>query len=564
MILKRLLELSDKLDDLPISGYQHRLITKAIHLNRKGEFQNVVPLTGEKRGTREGKIQLVPQEAPARTSGIKARLIADNANYVLGKTRAKDTSEKTMKRHEAYCSLVSDCAKATQEPSVEAVKRWIESGGPEALRDDPRITEDDEIIFVVDGEIPTELRSVQEYWASMGEECPDAFCLVTGKWGPVVERMPAPIKGVPGGQPTGTTLVSVNMACGESYGLTASLNSPISKVAAEKIGNTLNWLLQSERHSLRIGKMVYIYWTRGQDDFDFLTFLTAPRPEDVRALLVSAQHGREAAPVSGSDFFALCLSANVSRIVVRDYHETTIEAVKRSLKQWFERIMIVSPDGGGGEPMGVFRLAASLYREPKDMPPHVPVDLLRSAMAGSPLPEYLLGLAVKRNLAMQGPYEEIGNRRVLSTPRLAMIKAIIQEKEGIALDSLKTDHPDPAYHCGRLLAVLERIQRAALGDINATVVDRYYGAACSSPGSILGNLVNDAQPHLAKLRKNNKDKFHQMALEEVLSAIGAEFPRTLDLRRQGLFALGFYHQKAHDRAQAAAARASNISEGEAQ
>ena len=151
---------------------------------------------------------------------------------------------------------------------------------------------------------------------------------------------------------------------------------------------------------------------------------------------------------------------------------------------------------------------------------------------------------------MQGPYAVRERNRYLCVERLALIKALLYQEDN-NLESLRTDHPDSAYHCGRLLAILERVQRAALGDINSTVVDRYYGSACASPGSILGTLVNDAQSHLGRLRKDKKAKYHEIDLEDVLSAVGTEFPRTLNLQRQGLFALGFYHQKAHNRAEAA-------------
>lgn len=118
---------------------------------------------------------------------------------------------------------------------------------------------------------------------------------------------------------------------------------------------------------------------------------------------------------------------------------------------------------------------------------------------------------------------------------------------------LQSNHPEPAYHCGRLLAVLESIQRGALGDINATIVDRFYGTASTAPASVFGRLLRGAQPHLSKLRRDRPAAGYalQERLEEVLAALPA-FPTTLNLKQQGLFALGYYHQRAHDRAQARA------------
>lgn len=550
MILKRLMEYAESVDGIPPPGYQPAFVTKVIRLRQDGTLRDVIPASGQTRGKRQGLVVMAPREAPQRTVAVVPRLIIDNANYVLGKAREKDTPDKVRQRHTAYCDLIDECAKATNEKTVSAIRQWLHHGGPAALRDRDDIAGDDEFLFEVDGIRPTDLPSVRAFWASRAEAAAKGVCLVTGEHGPIVDRMPAPIKGVPAGQTTGTALISVNNPAGESYGLSAALNSPISPRAAEAIGNALNHLLASDIHSLRVGKAVYVFWTRQQHAFSW-DILKDPKPEDVAALLKSAAHGAPPPDTAASDFFVLALSANVSRVVVRDYHETTLDAVKANLARWFRRLAIVGPDGNDAKPAGIFRLAVSLFREAKDMPAHVSTALLASAITGAPLPDYLLGLAVKRNLAMQGPYSVYNNRRSIAVERLAIIKALLSQGEEDTLKGLNPDHPDAAYHCGRLLAVLERIQYAALGDINATIVDRYYGAACASPGSILGNLVNDAQAHLGKLRKERKDYHHQLRLEEVLTAIGSEFPKTLSLPRQGLFALGYYHQRANDRLQAA-------------
>ena len=121
---------------------------------------------------------------------------------------------------------------------------------------------------------------------------------------------------------------------------------------------------------------------------------------------------------------------------------------------------------------------------------------------------------------------------------------------------LQSDHPEPAYHCGRLLAVLEQIQRTAIGsNINTTIVDRFYGTASTAPASVFGRLLRGAQPHLSKLKGNESTRPAGYALENRLTDIMARlisFPHTLDLKQQGLFALGYYHQRAYDRAQARA------------
>ncbi len=130
----------------------------------------------------------------------------------------------------------------------------------------------------------------------------------------------------------------------------------------------------------------------------------------------------------------------------------------------------------------------------------------------------------------------------------------MSEMKSLDLDPELGREDREAYACGRLLAELEGIQRAALGRINATITDRYYGAASSTPGSVFGMLVGDAQSHLSKLRKTKPGAHSavQERLEEIMWNLGS-YPKTLTMERQGLFALGYYHQRARNRAAARAA-----------
>lgn len=117
------------------------------------------------------------------------------------------------------------------------------------------------------------------------------------------------------------------------------------------------------------------------------------------------------------------------------------------------------------------------------------------------------------------------------------------------MSALNPHHPSPAYHCGRLLAELEAIQQLAVRGIKATLVDRYYSGASCSPARVFGQLLNGAQAHLGKLRKERPGAYTRRSesLEAILSSMQA-FPRTLSVQDQALFSLGYYHQRADDRA----------------
>jgi CRISPR-associated protein Csd1 len=199
----------------------------------------------------------------------------------------------------------------------------------------------------------------------------------------------------------------------------------------------------------------------------------------------------------------------------------------------------------------VYALAAATVRDLQDLAPPTARILLRAALTDTPLPWNLLEQAVRRNHA----------ERDVTRSRAALIKLVLAgqyEGKESTMVQLQPDHPEPGYHCGRLLAVLEQIQRMAIGgNISATIVDRFYGTASTAPASVFGRLLRGAQPHLSKLQRDRPGAAYalQERLEEIMATLSA-FPHTLDLKQQGLFALGYYHQRAYDRAQARAAKAS--------
>ena len=165
---------------------------------------------------------------------------------------------------------------------------------------------------------------------------------------------------------------------------------------------------------------------------------------------------------------------------MRDWLTTTVGAVKQNLGRWFEWQQLVDPYGEAGPPFGIYKLAASLYRDAsKEMPALVPQQLARAALHGAPLPEALIAQALKRNRAEGG----------ITHPRAALIKAVLASQrhgthEGGWMTELNAENHEPAYLCGRLLAELEEIQRRAIPGINATLVDRYFGTASSAPASV--------------------------------------------------------------------------------
>ena len=107
---------------------------------------------------------------------------------------------------------------------------------------------------------------------------------------------------------------------------------------------------------------------------------------------------------------------------------------------------------------------------------------------------------------------------------------------------LNEEHPSPAYHCGRLMAVLAEIQQAALDNVGSGVIQRYYAAASTTPALVLGRLVRTSNYHLEKIEYRKKRAGLKDLFTGIWSPLKDEVPRVLDLEAQSLFALGFYQQ----------------------
>ncbi|MDQ3508968.1 MAG: type I-C CRISPR-associated protein Cas8c/Csd1 [Actinomycetota bacterium] len=575
MILQRLAEYAARMEakgGFPPPMYGGMPIRWVIPLTIEGKPRGEpIPLGGDTKATKRGHVRVVPQVG--RTSGVKANLLADNGEYVLGVSKEGSKKEKARQRHEAFAELVRECARSTEEPTVEAIAAFLDEWEPEHA--DEWISEGfdpaDNVTFEVAGTIPAvELESVQKFWAgsTLSDDSPHLTCLVTGESGPVERRLPVKVKGLTqvGGQSSGTSLVSANASAFQSYGLENSLTSPISRDAAERFGKSLNHLLaERDSHIYIGGTLAYVWWAK-EGGGTSLRIVSEPDddPESVYRLMDSARTGTARHGSEAEKFFCLALSASGGRAVVRDWLETTIPEVEVNLGRWFRGQNIVDAYGDDMAPFGVFRLAAAAYRDVmKEMQPSIPAAMVRVALNGGRLPEDLLARAVRRCVVGTNfPNSETTEH--VTRERAALIKLIFTTQGRLKMEDMKTLEPTPslegadmaAYSCGRLLAELEQIQREALGrGINTTLVDRYYGAASTTPGKVFGLLIANSQDHLSKIRKSRGGTYEalQRKLEEIMAPL-TRYPNSLDVGQQGLFALGYYHQRAENRAAARAAK----------
>lgn len=555
MLLQRLNEYAVRLE-LPPPMYLKTPIKWIIDLNLSGEFQGFVSTIGKGDRNDRGKEFMSPHIG--RSSGVKAKLLADSGEYVLGIARDEAKQERVKKCHQAFINILRQCMEATGEETIQVCLRFLETQEITTLPFPDDFDPAQNITFRVNGIMPVELPAIQEYWAlaateedgsSTEAETEEMECLICGNMRSPVKRLPIKIKRIPGGQPSGMSLISANASAFESFGLEASLISPTCQECGERFSKAANALIQTEDTHITIGPLVYLFWTREETGFSPLTFFDKPDPEEVNALIKSVWKGQERASIDEGAFYATALSASGGRVAVRDWLETTVGAVKKNLARWFTLHRIVDPYGQEGKPYGLYPLAASLYREAnKDMSPNVPRVLLRVALQGGLIPGWILFEAIKRNRAEQR----------ITQPRAALIKMVLLSDKnlkegGSKMERLDLKSRENGYLCGRLLAVLESVQTAAVPGAKATIVDRFFGTASSAPASVFSRLIRGSQAHLSKLRKERPGTYYaiQQRLEEILSGLDG-FPAVLTLEEQGLFALGYYHQRASDRAAAIA------------
>ncbi len=560
MVLEKLKEYSDRIDQAP-PLYAPTPVAWTVVLNPDGTPVSPHPVSRIDESNRRGKRGREMTAPMVKRSGavIRPLLLADDGEHTFGRPKHPDKIKLVDARHRAYWDLVERCAKETNEPSVRSVKRFHQLGGSEQLELPEGWDYGLKVAFSVrfdNGTLvyPLDLPSVQRFWLSINQPPSDfeAQCLVCGGTKPILCRLQSKVKGIRGGQASGTDLISANVNAFESYGLRASQTSPICQECAEGFVRGVNALVGGEDTRYVIGANTFVFWTREPVTFRFGTLLSDAKPEQVKQLFDSVRSGQPATVENETAFYALSLSASGSRAVVRDWIDTTVGHAKENMARWFEMQRIIhprqeDPTGTNPDPLPLFRLAVATVRKIQDLPPTTPRSLFYSVLTGSPLPMELAFQAVLRNRAEQGVRREWA----------ALIKLVLLSRERLTREegymvALETEHPDTAYHCGRLLAVIERVQYAALGKTNTTVVDRYYGAASARPAMVFAQLLRGAQPHLSKLDDRRRNAL-RLRLADVCGQI-AEFPKILTLEQQALFSLGYYHQVAHDRAAAMEAR----------
>ncbi|HUB16097.1 MAG TPA: type I-C CRISPR-associated protein Cas8c/Csd1 [Acetobacteraceae bacterium] len=562
---------------LPEPGWKETEIAFVIDLDTDGRPVNVVPLRQpQAKGRPRAPLRLVPQEAK-RTGKIpdaatekdcgKASLFWDNPKYALGLVAGNDAKAKRDAQvcHDLFKLRQAQFAheagdKVANDAGMLAMLRFLDAGLLKTEQAAEILESGGNVAFRLDGDTglicrrPPIRTSISAAALSEDGEGATGQCLVTGQTARIARLHPS-IQGVAGAQSSGANIVSFNLPAFESYGLSQGENAPVSAFAAFAYTTALNTLLrQGSKFRVRAGATTVVFWAGKQTTnetvvCDLMAGVTEDDPwlnGDLVARLYDSPRSGVPAPLEDTTpFYILGLSAeSKSRLTVRFFHQGTIGQAGETIKRWFEQLAIAPADG---PPLSMVRLrrAVSVLSKRKDTPPPPPpplleAELLRAAYTGANLPQRILAETLVRCAAEQGPTRE----------RAALIKAfLIRNERRTFTVSLDPDEPDPAYRLGRLFAVLEWIQEAAVGP-KAGIAERYWGAASTTPAYVFSNLLELAVHHLAKLddmlgwrpgfaANRRKD------IAAIVAGLPPKLPARLIAIDQGSFAIGYWHQKAN-------------------
>jgi CRISPR-associated protein Csd1 len=558
MILQTLYDLALREGLMEDPDFDWAPVHLIIELHPDGRLAEVIDQRGEKG---KGERTRVPRFPKRSGQGMNPQFLVDNAKYVLGLPDLKKRNEpKDLERAEqtrqAFFERVSAAADATGDEGLQAVSAFLASSEERArlfAKAPPDTWTTESIAFRLVTDSAAELvhlrPAVRQFWSASRRPVdqaagPQVRCLVTGALTRPAATHPN-IKRLPEGQSSGTALVTFNASAFESQGFKQGDNAPVSPAAAEGYVAAINHLLEREgerpyRQGVRIGDAIMLFWTREASGFAsaFIGFFEATA-EDWRALLESAFTG-QAATADPDRFYALTLSANAARTVVRDWFTASTQEVAGRLTEYV-RDFALEPHQE--HPVAIRTLLSALEdRAGKGVPDDLATRLFGAALRGAPLPLSLLTIALRRMRMPPGPYD-----RDRLHARVALIKAILlrhtrhspsPREISMALDAANTE---PAYLLGRLFAALERLQAAALGDLNASIRDKFFGAASSTPGTVFPRLLRLSMHHAAKAERAG---WLEKLIGEIMTGLpAARFPGHLTLEEQGLFAIGYYHQR---------------------
>ncbi|MGI5927676.1 MAG: type I-C CRISPR-associated protein Cas8c/Csd1 [Thermacetogeniaceae bacterium] len=565
-MLHQLANYADRYNIAALPGFKTKTAKWIIVLTKEGKFIDLV------EDNREFSLAPDLDQGELIAGGIvRSHFLLDTAGVVL----AYESTKREEEKHDFFIHLLQEAGNT--EPHIGVIAKTLLARNVleeiQARFQAKRGKKNDPVTFRVGDLYPVTMDSWHDWWQEFRQSIKPAdetgdqmICLLSGeKTVPLATH--SKIGGLVrvGGQSSGSTLIGFDKDAFTSFGLKQSQNAACSETAIAIYRNAMQHLINKAPAPLA-GTM-FLSWYKepvpAEDDLFGLEEHYNPAAEEagalakVEELLSSVREGKRP-DLLNNRYYILQISGAGGRIMVRDWLEGNYVDLALNLKEWFNDLTLVSPNGKGRSkdfklPAALTRLVSYRKNDSKvfqrisnELPPLMP-RLWRSIIYKLPLPDTIASksLAYISSSLYSDDDNATGNldRIACALLKAWLVRNKINEGGTQMKPGLNPEHRSPAYHAGRLMAVLAVLQNRALGDVGAGVVQRYYAAASTTPALVLGRLIRGAQYHIDKLEKSSAIWFEKL-LAEIMTRLGDSLPATLTLEEQSLFALGYYQQRA--------------------
>ena len=560
-----------------VPGLRPRSVRWLVIFDEQGQFLNVEDLKGAEKNSKGREFPRCPELAQSwLQGGGRANFLVEFLATLALFNKQDPPEESLVRKHEFFCSLLEKAggdvpelaaiAQSLRSPQVLAAihKALQERKAKPTDRATPALATADgsRRIFVAEPSWHPWWQSFLESVNQSGERMLDLLTAKLVK--PLSTHNKIENLSDVGGSTKGDSLISFDKAAYASFGLEKANNAAMSKESAKTYITALNHIIAHRCHRLSVVKVGF--WYSGhvppeldpQNDFGLSDLGPAAKDEDgedeeaaaedstrrkqaesfARRALDAIRSGQRP-DLKDYRYYAVTLSANTGRVVVRDFTEGRFEELAQNVDRWLADLAVVNSEGGVAERFRFTQILAAPVRDLKDVSAPLTATLWRSAVRGLPIPHSVMAQTLRRVQIdfVQGVPPGVA--------RMALLKAFVNRNERLPnmtpeLDPLQNH---PAYVSGRIMALLANIQTTANPDVGAGVVQRYYAAASATPALVLGRLIRTAQiAHLPKIEQEWLRRWFENQLAELWSRLVSAPPRILTLEEQTLFAMGFYHQ----------------------
>lgn len=571
MLIKALNEYYDILarnDKVCKDGFSRQNITHMIMLRKDGTVSDIINVEQESEPDRKGKTKLqpisvvLPRRIDAR--GIASNIIEHRGRYIFGLIYDKDNdvyttnndTDNVNQSHEVFVEKNLEFTESMQSDIVIAYRNFMLNWNPseevnnEYLLNIKKYFDKSRFIFALeghpeiklhdmDGEISNKIAELQK------ESCTlqgNDICSITGEKGKFSD-----IHNVVNGN---KKVVCAKNSAEWSYGKTKSSNSSIIEPTMKRYTDALSILMADKKHNIYLDDMMVVFWAMSDDDSketdlfaSMLGFDDKIDADEMNGILLKSlndvNQGKspdltELDIDKNVEFYIVGIAPNVSRLAQKFIYRDKFGNIFSHIARHQADIMIVNSKGN--IPMWrIFRELKPPQSTNYTTPPPLMASVFGAIINGTRYPESLLENAVRR----------VKTDKSVNYVRAGIIKACINRKDRYSKNkeeikmALDIENNNQAYLCGRLFAVLEKVQSDALPGLNRTIKDSYFASACANPSTVFPKLIKLSQYHIEKLEYKVK---YKIVTGEIMDKLNGKFPKTLPLSEQGKFIIGYYQQ----------------------